>query len=250
MDENIPELGHTGSPHSALEYKGYTFQQKLTRFVIGFVGFFMLIGLLAGGILVLSRRAAQQPTRPVEKNQSSSVSPIPSPLPTVTTPSGWSIFTNATHIYSIPFPPEYTVSCGSQYSCRFTKTPDSPSFVYISVVPQEMKDSTGRIDNYDAGEIRVLSSLKIGESKVIRQNTENSELNQYYIFTRLPDETIGSKTAAVFENKKPQDKPVGATERRYIILNNGTVFIFGGYLTKDGVTLTTLRQMLSGIEFL
>jgi hypothetical protein len=237
--------------NNLLPYKGYTFGQKLTRFVIGFFGFFILTGLCLGGYLALSKHVVvRQPENKKVVKQIKTVAAVtPSTSPIVTAPADWQVFANADHTYSIPFPAEYTVSCGNKYSCTFSKSADNPSTVYISTIPADMKDSKGQIEYFDADEIKILSTIKINETKITRKNTENPGLDQYYSFKRLPDEIVSGKKALVFENSKPWEKPAGTIEKRYIVTNNNTIFIFGGYLIPDSVTLTQLRQMLSGVEF-
>lgn len=112
--------------------------------------------------------------------------------------------------------------------------PRPVNFVYVSIVTPENKDKEGVVYNYNPADYKKLLTLSVGESKTLLES-EQSELSQYFVYSRVSDKDIGGKTARSFVNEKPWEMPAGTTETRYIYeSNNNNIYILGHYLGGNG----------------
>lgn len=163
-------------------------------------------------------------------------SPVNNPDETsglVFTPEGWSLFSDGPLSFSINYPAEMQFERNGDNSVLFENT--TTNFVYVSVVSEENRDSNdGSVYNYSAMDYEQLQSLAVGE-----------EINSY---TRLPDAQIAGRTAKVYQNTSPWEFPNDTTEVRYLVSDEGDLYILGYYANEDFES--TAKQMVESFQIL
>jgi hypothetical protein len=195
----------------------------------------MMVSILLGAVA----GCAPQSTQPVDL-ATPTLPSIPSPTVPVeaTLPSGWEAYTNQDQCgYSISHPSNMDGSSQALHSWSLnvsTTEPSGPlpSFVYISVIPDDFQGGPGEIYNYDPAETQTLLNMQVGESKSVRDFAP--DLAPSFTYTRLPDTTLDGQAAQTYENTQPWEFPAGTKEIRYYLKANGCTYLIGGYLTAAG----------------
>ncbi len=143
-------------------------------------------------------------------------------------------YTDPDYGYALYIPEGMTAEKQSEYSTLFYPA-DQPmgvgptNFMYISVVPPQMRDNTGGIYNYSPDQFQKLIALEnIGDSTNVVDGAV-PELAQWYTYTVVAIEDMGTGKVKNFENTKPWEFPAGTTENRFIYGTNSNIYILGYY---------------------
>lgn len=150
------------------------------------------------------------------------------------------IYTNETYGYSIKLPSTLEVEQMTPHSIQLvTKEKEigqgPTNFIYISVIPQDMKESIGEIYNYYADDYNELINMTKQGSSISVTDVEQPDLDEWNTYTFANTVQIDGITAKVFENYKPWEFPNGTTETRYMFEKNGTRYLLGYYTGGDSV---------------
>jgi hypothetical protein len=157
------------------------------------------------------------------------------------------VYTNSDFGVTLAHPSTLEKYCSDKYQCAFNPPSTgagSDNFVYLSIIPEEKTAASGQIYNYDPKVTNLLLSMKVGESK----NTNDTITGNGFIYTRLPDMTVGGITASVYENKNPWEFALGTTEKRIYLKKDNVLYLFGAYKGKE-IEEKTFNQILSSFKF-
>lgn len=150
------------------------------------------------------------------------------------------VYTNETYGYSIQLPSTLEVEQMTPHSIQLiTKEKEigqgPANFIYISVIPQDMKESIGEIYNYYADDYNELINMTKQGSSISVTDVDQPDLDEWNTYTFANTVQIDGITAKVFENYKPWEFPNGTTETRYMFEKNGTRYLLGYYTGGDSV---------------
>jgi hypothetical protein len=169
--------------------------------------------------------------------------PPPAGPPTPTVPPGWERHSASANqgqcSYAIDHPSNMDVTSQGMYNWLLSPSAQEPSgpvpnFVYISVIPDDFPQSGGGdeiIYNYDPVDTQTLLSLRVGESRSLR---DDATLADWFTYTRLPDRTLSGQPAQTYDNTQPWEFPPGTKEIRYYLKANGCTYLVGGYVATVG----------------
>jgi hypothetical protein len=150
------------------------------------------------------------------------------------------LYTDADLGYSINLPQGFKVEANGEYSKQFL--PDTEvvgmgptNFIYVSVVPPEMRDSNGEVYNYNPQHFAKLIELEnIGDSVNLAEN-DIPDLGEWFTYTVVAIEDIDNGEVKNFENTKPWEFPLGTTENRFIYGTQKNIYVLGYYTGGEGV---------------
>jgi hypothetical protein len=162
----------------------------------------------------------------------------PAALPTPTLIPGWERYAHPGQCrFVIDHPSGMDLASQGTYNWLLSSPATDPggpvpSFVYVSVIPDDFQASEpGIIYNYDPGETQTLLAMPVGESRSLR---EDPTLADWFTYTRLQDITLNDQPAQAYENTQPWEFPPGTEEIRYYLKANGCTYLIGGYLATVG----------------
>lgn len=193
-------------------------ENKLTERMQALASLVMLSILLAG--LVGCTPASTQP-----------------PLrPTPTVPPGWETAAASADqgqcgfVIDHPSAMDFASQGEHSWILRSTAT-EIPNFIYISIIPDDLRSEGTGIYNYDPGETQTLLNMQIGDSLSLR---DDPTLESWFTYTRLPDTMLGDQAARAYENTQPWEFPLGAEEIRYYVQVNNCTYLIGAYIATVG----------------
>jgi hypothetical protein len=197
----------------------------------------VMLSLFFGGVA----GCAQVQTPPVTLATPPPASPVsmPSPAasPEATLPAGWDTYVSQGQCgYAISHPANMRGASQGTNSWILDATSSEPTgpvpnFVYVSVIPDGFQGQPGDIYNHDPAEANTLLSMQVGESRSLHPDLSTASS---FTYTRLPNATLGEKSAQAYENSQPWEFPVGTKEIRYYLQSNGCTYLVGGYMDSLG----------------
>lgn len=213
----------------------------------------LIITTVAGGAYFVGKLTNKplQSQNPVITFQTPQPIPSPSVTPdeTVYTESdrsaNWKTYEDLDLGFSLKYPSDFfvndkaaknTITIEKEYQSQ-KEAPGYPSFMYISVIPDDFKGKAGEIYVYDPEETKILLNIQIGETDQDRR------------YTRLADITIDGVSAKVFENLVP---PSGGDKRRLYFHKRSNTYMIGLITSSadNSMTLETFKQILATFKFL
>lgn len=158
--------------------------------------------------------------------------------------ANWKTYANTQFKFLIKYPLDFlvndkaaknTITIEKEYQSQ-KEAPGYPSFMYISLIPDDFKGKAGEIYVYDPEEARMLLNMQIG----------GTDQDQRY--TRLADLIIDGVNAKVFENLVP---PRGSDKRRLYFHKGSNTYMIGLVTSSEdkSMTLETFNQILSTFKF-
>ncbi len=210
---------------------------------------FILVGVLilaaiAGGAYYLGRQTTPKPQTSNPVVTSSTPQPSPSQYKTTNLTSGF----NWEEHFTIKYPPGFLVNDKAAHNTiRIEKAyfsqayaPGSPSFMYISLIPDDFNGKAGEIYIYSPEETKKLLNMQIGE------------IDQYQRYKRLADVTVDGFTAKVFEGLAPAQHLKGDIVRELYLHKGDNTYMIGVFITAEdkSMTLETFNQILQSFTFL
>jgi hypothetical protein len=212
-------------------------------------GIFVIILIILGGVtgfilyrrgIIFRREPETTPSPPANNNN---------------IPSDWRTYENELG-YRIKMPPNILVDTNvGEGSIHLIPDVDSgefgpANFIYISVIDRKNIKNDHRVYNYNYEQFLELMKLNIGQEKsIIPKQNRVQGYNEWFIYERLENVIINGLEARVFINRKPWEFPLGVAELRYVIPQDQTIYILGGYYGGDvsyaTITRSDLRKILS-----
>ncbi|RJR26790.1 hypothetical protein C4561_03340 [candidate division WWE3 bacterium] len=146
--------------------------------------------------------------------------------------------------YSISVPEELQIVPNGGTNILIMKKEQEPgpgpvNFIYISVVTPDTMEDEGNIYNYNPGQFERLMGLKIGKSVAVA-DIDQPGIAERFTYTRVDDTKINGLPVKRYENTSPWEFPNGTTETRYVLENDGYIYILGSYTGGDSVGVSAL----------
>lgn len=141
-------------------------------------------------------------------------------------------YTDPTYGYKIYIPEGFIADDQSKQSTLFypqnqPQGAGPTNFIYISVVPPDMRNSVGEIYNYNPSDFAKLIALeKVGDKTSLAGSPDMAE---WFTYSVVEEFDFGSGRIKNFENTKPWEFPLGTTENRFIYATENNIYILGYY---------------------
>lgn len=234
---------------------------------------FLVLAVLAALFLAACQPAAPEPTSP----PAAATDPVPAPLETTAPteaaapveptqaatqpapaaeatalPDGWQGLEGADLGFSLAYPGVWELCQETQYSwayCEVLEDPEGmgpPPRLYVSAFPQGYDNSDWEVYNFiPAEKIREYMNLPVGGSL---QRDPGAPAQEFFTYTRLPNQTVAGWSALVIENAKVWEAPAGTQERVVLIVTEGATYILGAYY-ETPEQLALFEQVLGSFQF-
>jgi len=157
--------------------------------------------------------------------------------------------------YRLYIPEGMTVEKQNKYSTLFypEKQPlgaGPTNFIYVSVVPPDIRRNTGEIYNYNPDHFEKLISLeKVGDSVNVTGG-DVPNMGEWFTYTVVGKIDFGTGSIKNFENTKPWEFPAGTTENRFIYGTADNIYILGYYTGgNSGATIDPREAYQSILSF-
>jgi hypothetical protein len=199
----------------------------------------VVLSSIAVGVFILKQNRSVNP----QVDASEEYEATPDPLRT---------FVNKEFGYSFKYPYEYLVKENGENSYMVIKESESgepinTNFAYLSIIPSVMESEGGEIYNYNTSETNTLFEMAAGETKSLRDETEDSDMHEYFTYKRLPDEILSGLITKIYLNEKPWEFPEGTKELRYYVEKDGYIYLLGAYF--DFQTEEELTNIITSFQF-
>lgn len=173
---------------------------------------------------------------------------IPPPTPTqppISSPSktSWNRYMSKNLDYYIDYPKTFGYAEESENTVSFEKRVDYPHKTNCWIFIND--------EIFSKEELSILSKMSLGEARVVKKD-ENTLPNKFNIYKRLPDITLGSKTAKSFVNSQVWE---GDHLYVYVYEEQGkSPFVFGGFTREDkeqdSISYAELQEVVFTLRFL
>lgn len=173
-----------------------------------------------------------------------------------TLPSSWQSYKSQEFNYSISYPDGFEANQNGKNSIMISrkvaeKGQGASNFVYVSVIPEGSQGMDGEIYNFNKKHLDSLMSMGVGDKKTLEAGVP--ALNEYTIFERTLDTEISGNFAKTFINSKPWEFPAGTREYRFIVNQDKSTYLFGGYITTGeknqySIDETTFKKIISTLK--